>query len=82
MAELAAELTSNDYRHNPKIGNYPTLSCPYVKHRTLLMFGVEGERRPILYVSDDSLYNLGDPIIIRVAEVVYRPYDFLIMGRF
>jgi hypothetical protein len=33
MYELAGDLTNKyfNYRENPKIGNYPSSACPYVK---------------------------------------------------
>jgi hypothetical protein len=32
-----------------------------LNNRTLLMYGVTGEKRPIFVESDAFLYNLGDP---------------------
>ncbi len=34
---------------------------PIIKNRTLLMYGVAGEKRPIFLESDAFLYNLDDP---------------------
>jgi hypothetical protein len=36
----------------------------FMNNRTLLMYGVAGEKRPIFVESDAFLYNLGDPSII------------------
>ena len=35
----------------------------FLNNRTLLMYGVAGERRPIFVESDTFLYSLGDPTI-------------------
>jgi hypothetical protein len=41
-----------------------------LNNRTLLMYGVAGEKRPIFVESDAFLYNLGDPSYSRVAGVM------------
>ncbi len=41
----------------------------FMNNRTLLMYGVAGEKRPIFSESDAFLYNLGDPTSGRVAHI-------------
>jgi hypothetical protein len=38
-----------------------------MNNRTLLMYGVAGEQRPIFLESDAFVYNLADPTRIRSA---------------
>ncbi len=40
------------------------------------MYGVAVEKRPIFVESDAFLYNLGDPTLGRVDEVMYKTSDF------
>ena len=52
-----------------------------MNNRTLLMYGVAGEKRPIFYESDAFLYNLGDPTVSRVSVVetfIYKTSCYLI----
>jgi hypothetical protein len=42
MYELSGDFTNKyfNYRENPKIGNYPSSACPYVKQYTLVGWAV------------------------------------------
>ena len=47
-----------------------------MNNRTLLMYGVAGEKRPIFSESEAFLHNLDDHTYTRFSEVVYKPSDF------
>jgi hypothetical protein len=47
-----------------------------MNNRTLLMYGVVGEKRPSFYESNDFFDNPVDPSYSRVAEVLQKSVRF------